>query len=135
MTIDDFRDGRAWSLISNHGHALICIAQQPDVRLWELAQTIGIRERSAQRIVNQLVDAGYVTRHDHDHHGARISYTVNRDHHLRRPHLSLYTVGDLIDTFVRPRHVRDGHDTSSPAPQPADLSSEEAAGATGPSPA
>ena len=102
MTIDGFQDGRAWSLISNHGHALLCIAQQPDVRLWELAQTIGIRERSAQRIVNQLVEAGYVTRHDHDHHGARITYTVNREHHLRRPHLSAYTVGDLLDTFARP---------------------------------
>ena len=71
MTIDDYGEGRAWSLLSNHGHALICIAQQPDLRLWELAQTIGIRERSAQRIVNQLVEAGYLTRHPHDHHRAR----------------------------------------------------------------
>jgi MarR family len=99
MTPEDF-DGRAWSLLSNHGHALICIAQQPDIRLWELAETIGIRERSAQRIVNQLVDAGYVTRHHHDHHGARVTYTVDRDHHLRRPHLQAYTVGDLLDTFA-----------------------------------
>jgi DNA-binding MarR family transcriptional regulator len=102
MTIDEFPDGRAWSLISNHGHALICIAQNPDVRLWELAQTIGVRERSAQRIVTQLVDAGYLTRHHHDHHGARITYTVNRNHHLRRAHLGAYTVGDLIDLFTRP---------------------------------
>jgi hypothetical protein len=102
MTIDDGFDGRAWSLVSNHGHALICIAQQPDIRLWELAQTIGVRERSAQRIVNQLVEAGYLTRHQHDKHGARLSYTVNRDHHLRRPHLQAYTVGDLLDTFARP---------------------------------
>jgi MarR family len=101
MTTEDF-DGRPWSLLSNHGHALICIAQQSDIRLWELAETIGVRERSAQRIVNQLVDAGYLVRHQHDHHGARIAYTVNRDHHLRRPHLHAYTAGDLVDAFTRP---------------------------------
>ena len=115
MTIDGFHDGRAWSLLSNHGHALICLAQQPDLRLWELAETIGIRERSAQRIVNQLVEAGYVTRHHHDRHGARSSYTVNRELHLRRPHLDAYTVGDLIDTFSRPARARDAHDDSNAA--------------------
>jgi len=108
MTIDEYGDGRAWSLISNHGHALVCLAQRPDVRLWELAETIGIRERSAQRIVNQLVKAGYVTRHQHDRHGARSSYTVNRELHLRRPHLGAYTVGDLIDAFSRPGATHDG---------------------------
>ena len=90
MTIDEFEDGRAWSLISNHGHALeSAFAQRPDVRLWELAETIGIRERSAQRIgVKRSLDAGYVTRHQHgSSHGARSSYTVNRELHLRRPHL------------------------------------------------
>jgi DNA-binding MarR family transcriptional regulator len=101
MTMDDF-DGRAWSLVSNHGHALICIGQQPDIRLWELAAAIGIRERSAQRIVNQLVEAGYLTRRQHDRHGARVSYTVNRDAPLRRPHLRGHTVGDLLDMFGRP---------------------------------
>jgi DNA-binding Lrp family transcriptional regulator len=112
MTPEDF-DGRAWSLLSNHGHALICIAQQPDIRLWELAETIGIRERSAQRIVNQLVDAGYVTRHHHDHHGARVTYTVDRDHHLRRPHLQDYTVRDLLDTFApSPKASEEKHTVS-----------------------
>jgi MarR family protein len=132
MTANDF-DGKAWSLLSNHGHALICIYQQPDIRLWELAETIGIRERSAQRIVNQLVDAGYVTRHHHDHHGARVTYTVDRNHHLRRPHLNAYTVGDLLDTFnhrpnppeeknevsrddAAPATAGPGADDSTPAP-------------------
>ncbi len=92
-----------WSLISNHGHALICIAQQPDIRIWEIAERIGIRDRSAQRVVNQLVDAGYLIRH---RDGATVTYTVQRDHHLRRPHLHAYTVGDLLDTFLRPPSAR-----------------------------
>ena len=85
------------------------------MRLWELAETIGMRERSAQRIVNQLVEAGYLTRHQHDHHGARSSYTVNRELHLRRPHLGAYTVGDLIDTFSRPP-IPARHTTAPPRP-------------------
>ncbi len=101
MTIDGPIDGRAWSLISNHGHALICIAEEPDIRIWELGERIGVRERSAQRIVNQLVDAGYVTRHHHGHHGSRVTYTVDRARHLRRAHLGAYTVGDLLDSFTR----------------------------------
>jgi len=40
MTIDEF-DGRTWSPLSNPGYALVCIAQQPDIRLWELAEAIG----------------------------------------------------------------------------------------------
>jgi hypothetical protein len=80
-----------------------------------LAQTIGIRERSAQRIVNQLVEAGYLTRHPHDHHRARSSYTVNRDMPLRRPHLGTYTVGDLIDTFSPQPTARGSHDGSAAA--------------------
>lgn len=119
MTTDDF-DGKAWSLLSNHGHALLCIAQQPDIRLWELAEAIGIRERSAQRIVNQLVAAGYVTRHHHDHHGARVTYTVDRTRHLRRPHLHAYTVGDLLDTFSRPPATPDGAAPAPAGPDPAD---------------
>ena len=123
MTIDEF-DGRVWSLLSNHGHALICIAEQPDIRLWELAQTIGVRERSAQRIVNQLVEAGYLTRHNHDHHGSRLSYTVNRAHHLRRPHLRAYTVSDLLDTFSCPSSAAEA-DGAAPSEQPSDDASPE----------
>ena len=101
MTLGDRPHLRTWPLISNHGDALICIARQPDIRLWELAERIGVRERSAQRIVNQLVEAGYLTRHQHDHHRARVTYTVNRDHPLPRAHVSSYTVGDFLDTFGR----------------------------------
>lgn len=78
MTTGDYPDERAWSLISNHGHALICIAEQPDIRIWGLAERIGVRERSAQRILNQLVDAGYLARHDHENHGTRSTYTRRR---------------------------------------------------------
>ena len=37
----------AWGFLTNHAQALLCIAQDPGVRLREIASTLGITERSA----------------------------------------------------------------------------------------
>ena len=41
---------------------LLCLHRNPRVRLRDIAQTVGITERAAQRIVSDLVEAGYVSR-------------------------------------------------------------------------
>jgi DNA-binding IclR family transcriptional regulator len=46
--------------LSNHGRALVCIAREPEVRLRDVADRLGITDRSAYGIVNDLTDAGYV---------------------------------------------------------------------------
>ena len=51
-----------WTFLTNHTHVLVCIARDPDVRLRDVAQLVGITERAAQGIVGDLVDAGYVSR-------------------------------------------------------------------------
>ncbi len=94
--IDVHGDGHRWTLLSNHGHALLCLVAEPEIRLWELAQIVGVRERSAQRIVSDLVAAGYVSR---ERHGARVRYTVHRERPMSRPELSRHTVGDFVDSF------------------------------------
>jgi DNA-binding transcriptional ArsR family regulator len=50
----------AWNFLSNHGRALLCIAHDPEVRLRDIAGTLGITERRAYDIVNDLTEAGYV---------------------------------------------------------------------------
>lgn len=99
---DQFDAGRApgWTLVSNHGHALLCLVEQPDMRIWELAGRVGVRERSAQRIVSELVEAGYLSR---EWRGARVRYTVHRDRPLRRAGLSTRTLGDLLDVLLLKR--------------------------------
>ncbi len=37
--------------LSNHAHVVICIAQEPDLRLLEVAARVKITERAVQRIV------------------------------------------------------------------------------------
>ena len=46
----------AWTFLSNHGQVLLCIARDPDVRLREIGDQVGITERAAHQIVRQLAD-------------------------------------------------------------------------------
>jgi DNA-binding MarR family transcriptional regulator len=52
----------SWTFLTNHADALLCIARDPGVRLRDLAPMVGVTERAAQRIVNDLVAEGYVSR-------------------------------------------------------------------------
>ena len=65
-----------WKFLTNHGLALLCIAEDPGVRLRDIAERVGITERAAHRIVSALVDSGYVTR---ARTGRRNSYEVKGD--------------------------------------------------------
>jgi DNA-binding MarR family transcriptional regulator len=65
-----------WKFLTNHGLALLCIADDPGVRLRDIAGRLGITERAAQRIVGGLVDSGYVTR---ERVGRRNIYGVRTD--------------------------------------------------------
>jgi hypothetical protein len=65
-----------WSFLTSHARVLLCIAQDPGVRLREIGETAGITERAAHRILVELVDAGYVTR---ERTGRRNRYTIHDD--------------------------------------------------------
>ncbi|WZU34481.1 hypothetical protein Rruber_03988 [Rhodococcus ruber] len=87
---------RGWTFLTNHAHVLLCVARggQPTVR--ELAQRIGITERSVQTILADLVDGGYLTR---TRVGRRNTYSLNPEGRLRHPLESAHTVGELIDAL------------------------------------
>lgn len=84
---------RQWTFLSNHGHVLICIAQDPGVRGRDIAERVGITERATQAIIADLVDAGYVTR---DRVGRRNHYQINSDLPLRHQVEDSHSVGDLL---------------------------------------
>ncbi len=58
----DERDDHAWSFVTSHGLALLVIAHDPYARMRDIAERIGLTERTAQRVVTDLTNAGYVTR-------------------------------------------------------------------------
>jgi len=83
----------AWGFLTNHAQALLCIAQDPGVRLREIATVLGITERAAFSIVTDLVEAGYVLK---DKAGRRNRYRVQVDQPLPEAILRERTVGQLL---------------------------------------
>jgi hypothetical protein len=51
-----------WTFLINHARVLPAIAGDPQVRIRDIAQRIGITERVAQSIVTDLLEAGYLER-------------------------------------------------------------------------
>jgi hypothetical protein len=86
-------DPVAWTFLTSHARVLICIAQDPGVRLREIGAAAGITERAAHRIVGELVDAGYVTRR---RTGRRNHYTIRSDLPVPDTLARNRRVGDLL---------------------------------------
>lgn len=82
-----------WTFLTNHAHVLLCIAADPGMRLRDVAEEVDITERAAQRIVADLVDAGYLTR---TRIGRRNQYQIHPELPLRHPVEQARAVGDLL---------------------------------------
>src|SRR3954454_4831135 len=86
-----------WGFLSNHALALLCIADDPNVRLRDIAASVGITERAAHGIVGALVDGAYLTR---KRQGRRNHYTVNRHLPLRSPLARDLKIADFLELFA-----------------------------------
>ncbi len=89
--------GARWTFLTNHAHVLLAIARDRQVRLRDVALTVGITERAAQKIVADLVTAGYLTR---ARVGRRNSYTVPSGRPFRHPLAAGHGLDELLDLFV-----------------------------------
>jgi hypothetical protein len=87
------RPGHRWTFLSNHAHVLICLARDPEIRLREIADRIGITERAVLKIVADLDEEGLVRRH---RKGRRNSYELKLDRPLRHPIERHRMVGELV---------------------------------------
>jgi DNA-binding MarR family transcriptional regulator len=86
-----------WSFLTNHARALLCIAHDPGVRLRDIASELGITERSAYGIVNDLAAAGYVVK---ERDGRRNRYEIQQHVPLQEPTARERTIGDVLDLLV-----------------------------------
>jgi len=87
-----------WTFLSNHAHVLVCLAEDPDIRLRDVATRVGITERAVQRIVADLVEAGHVTRRKR---GRVNHYRIHRHQPLRHPIEMHRSVGNLLGSLAR----------------------------------
>jgi DNA-binding IclR family transcriptional regulator len=86
-----------WTFLSNYAHVLVCLADNPDARLRDVAERVGITERTAFRLIGELEEAGVLER---AREGRRNHYVINTDAHLRHAIEEHCTVGNLLETIL-----------------------------------
>ncbi|MEV6962794.1 winged helix-turn-helix domain-containing protein [Streptomyces sp. NPDC051207] len=96
-----------WTFLTNHAHVLLCVVRDPEARLRDVAESVGITERAAQRIMTDLVEAGYLER---TRQGRRNSYHLHPDLPLRHPMERETVIGQLMAVLASP--------TTGHAPRP-----------------
>ncbi|WP_137123396.1 helix-turn-helix transcriptional regulator [Segeticoccus rhizosphaerae] len=104
-----------WGFMTNHLHALYCVARHPGIRIVEIAESVGVRERAAHRLVSDLVEGGYLTRR---RVGSRNFYELHPTLPLRREGLDEVAVGEILEVLLRqaPEAVRDSDAPASAHP-------------------
>jgi DNA-binding transcriptional ArsR family regulator len=107
---------REWSFLTSHARALVCIARDPDVRLREIADALGVTERTAFGIVNDLTEGGYVVK---EKDGRRNRYRLQGHIPLPRRFPREPTIGEVLAVLVdtgatEPAQTPDGDGGSHP---------------------
>lgn len=82
-----------WSFLTNHGHVLLALHCDPDLRQRDIAHAVGISEGGVKRILQDLYTCGYL---EVRRIGRRNHYEVNANHSLRHPLEASHTVGELL---------------------------------------
>ena len=88
------------ALLTKHARVLICVAEQPGIRLRDIAACVDLTERATHRLVCELEEAGYLTRH---RVGRRNYYEIHPDHPLEDPVAGTLPLGDLLEPLLRSR--------------------------------
>ena len=86
-----------WSFLTNHARVLLCLARDPESRLRDISEDVGITERAAHRIVDELVTGGYVSR---ERSGRRNHYTLHRELPVPDRIHRTHPVGELLEILA-----------------------------------
>jgi predicted ArsR family transcriptional regulator len=102
--------GHNWKFVTTHTLVLIELVQDNTVSARDLAQRLAISERTAQSVLKDLVDGGYITR---TKLGRCNRYAVNVDAPLRHETLRDLRIADLVSFLTS---VSDGAAPGTPRP-------------------
>lgn len=100
----------AWTLLSNHGLTLVCLARNPEMTLREIGDWVGVTERTAHEITKELCADGYLTRSSET---GRSRYTVHGEMPLRHPEMDEHNVGEMVSMLVGGRWSAEGGHTGT----------------------
>ena len=82
-----------WKLFQTTAGSSLFVTREPHARLRDIAAVTGITERSAHRIVSELVEDGYLVR---VRNGRSNHYVVQPDAPIVDPLLAGHWVGELL---------------------------------------
>lgn len=85
-----------WTFITNHGLVLNYIFHNPRSTAREIANHIGVTERTTHKIISDLELAGYIERRKS---GRRNLYTVDPSRRLRHHTKQDVLVGELLEAL------------------------------------
>jgi hypothetical protein len=114
-----------FAFLTNHGLALLCIAHDHDIRMRTIATEVGITERAAQRIVADLIEAGYL---DRKRVGRRNRYTIQTDLPVLLPARRDVDLNSLLNVLLPASSSTERRDAMPTVPS-ADREAETAAAA------
>jgi len=86
-----------WTFITNHGLVLSYISHNPTTTTREIANYIGVTERTTHKIISDLENAGYIRRRKI---GRRNVYSVDPQLPLRHHTKTDIMVEDLLDSLT-----------------------------------
>jgi DNA-binding MarR family transcriptional regulator len=86
-----------FGFLTNHGLVMLSIAEDPRVRMRDIAAAVDITERAAQRIVADLIEAGYI---DRTRNGRRNAYTIRTDLPIAIAAQRDVDLGSLLNVLV-----------------------------------
>jgi predicted ArsR family transcriptional regulator len=93
-------EAASWTFLTNHAHTLICLAQNPEMRLRDIAATVGITERAVQKVITELEQGGFLER---ERQGRRNVYRIHARQPLRHPVESHCSVQALVRLVIDSR--------------------------------
>lgn len=99
-----------WTFITSHARVLAAIADNPNVRIREIAARCRLTERAVARIISDLEQEGYLS---HTREGRGNTYRIQPDKVLRHPAEAGLPVAALLSLLVRDEAER----TRTPAVQ------------------
>ena len=103
----------SWKFLTNHAHVLLCVAHEPEIRLREIAEAVGITERAAHRIIAELEEGGFIAR---ERQGRRNHYRFFPDAVMAHPNFQNSLLGELtLSELVAPFTDPAGHPSARPA--------------------
>ena len=89
----------SWTFITNHGAVLALMAEHGQITARDIANELGITERSVHRIISELEVEGYIEK---SRDGRLNWYGVNHELPLRRPERRDVAIGELLKILEPP---------------------------------